>query len=171
MWYYINEDKSIGPINLEELLKVIDKNTLVWNDEGDDSVWRKAELIPIIQSNLLENNNQTHIKKFNHFKYIIILFCFFVGYFFLSEIFFYYYVGYVFQKLPDCSLLYWLIYEINTDFLGSMFFGNLFTLFESISNNNPDNIPLYLIQVIKLIGTLFILYIWFRNFKKYKIKN
>jgi hypothetical protein len=172
MWYYINENQTIGPLNLEDLLKVIDKNTLIWNDEETDSVWKKADLFPTILSSLLQNNNQIHLRKFNHFKYIIILTCFLVGYFFLVHTIGYYYNAYTSEYYLDYSLLIWLKANFKVYFIDYMlFYNSLTTVFELFSENKQESIPTYIIAAIKLIGTLLIIFIWFRNFKKNKIKK
>jgi hypothetical protein len=52
-----------------------------------------------------------------------------------------------------------------------LFYNSLTTVFELFSENKQESIPTYIIAAIKLIGTLLIIFIWFRNFKKNKIKK
>jgi hypothetical protein len=169
MWYYINKNKTVGPLNLEQLLNVIDNNTLIWNEEGNDSVWKKAELFPIIKATLFQNNKQKHTRKFKHLKYAIILSFFLVGYFFLASTIYYYYNAYISEYVLEYSLFDWLIIQIKSNFIDYMlFYSGLVTVIESFSDINPNNIIVFILAAVKLIGTLLIVFIWFRNFKKNK---
>jgi hypothetical protein len=106
MWYYIKNNESIGPIaldellsavaNLEEFLNATNNNTLILNDENKNSNWEKAGSFPIIKSTLSEKTKKNSLtnfvsnKKFNHYKYLIILLSLLVGFLELYAILIYY---------------------------------------------------------------------------------
>jgi len=51
-FYYSKDDQSFGPLPLEVLINIIDKDTLVWNEDGSMTDWQPAGTVPAIVSSL-----------------------------------------------------------------------------------------------------------------------
>lgn len=47
-FYYSKNEQQFGPLPLETLLKVIDGNTLVWNEDGSMENWQKAKEVNVL---------------------------------------------------------------------------------------------------------------------------
>ncbi|MCX6209934.1 MAG: DUF4339 domain-containing protein [Bacteroidetes bacterium] len=44
-YYYSKDGQTLGPLSVEELIKVIDRNTLVWNADGSMQNWQAANSV------------------------------------------------------------------------------------------------------------------------------
>ena len=42
-YYYSKNGQTLGPLSIEELVKLIDGNTLVWNVDGSMENWQPAK--------------------------------------------------------------------------------------------------------------------------------
>jgi hypothetical protein len=49
-FYYSKDGQSFGPLPLEVLINIIDKDTLVWNEDGSMPDWQPAATVPAIVS-------------------------------------------------------------------------------------------------------------------------
>ncbi len=49
-FYYSKDGLSFGPLPLEVLINIIDKDTLVWNEDGSMTDWQPAGTVPAIVS-------------------------------------------------------------------------------------------------------------------------
>jgi hypothetical protein len=49
-FYYSKDGQSFGPLPLEVLINIIDKDTLVWNEDGSMTDWQPAGTVPAIVS-------------------------------------------------------------------------------------------------------------------------
>lgn len=47
-FYYSKDGQSFGPLPLELLINIIDRDTLVWNEDGSMPDWRPAATVPDI---------------------------------------------------------------------------------------------------------------------------
>jgi len=60
-YYYSKNGEQFGPLPVEALLKVIDENTLVWNDDGSMQEWQTANKVSEI--NILLNKKSIPIEE------------------------------------------------------------------------------------------------------------
>ena len=62
-YYYSKNGEQFGPMPIESLLKAIDENTLVWNDDGSMKEWQPASSIFKINSTKQISKNLDDLER------------------------------------------------------------------------------------------------------------
>ena len=80
-YYYIKNGETLGPLPVNDLVKIIDKDTLVWNEDGSIKDWLPARTVidtnvftsvsSVTNSTPKGSINSEHTKvKFKHYPYV-----------------------------------------------------------------------------------------------------
>ncbi len=78
-YYYNLNGITSGPLPIEQLINLINPETLIWNEDGSMPDWKPAKEVSEVSNYFIEiekRKNQYSLKKFGTYKNLILVFIF-----------------------------------------------------------------------------------------------